>query len=70
MFFRRIDITLSDGELSISFDGQGSVPLIPMSHTAFGHPNGTYEFIKDARGTVAHIEMNGGQYRAVRRRWQ
>ncbi len=57
---RRLDITLSEGELLLDFDGKGKVPLVPLSELTFSpRLGGTYEFVLDGQGIVTHLLAHG-----------
>jgi hypothetical protein len=65
------NVTLSGDQLFIDLQGQGRVPMIPLSETLFS-PRllGTYEFVKDANGQVTHMLIHSAEevLTAVRRK--
>ena len=67
---RTFTITLAGGQLFIDLQGQGRVPMIPLSDTMFS-PRllGTYEFVSDSRGVVTHMLVHSAEevLTAVRR---
>jgi hypothetical protein len=63
---RVLDVVFAEGELSLSFDGKGKMPLIPLTETTFAHPLGFVEFVRDSQGNVTDLMLNAN--RAVRKR--
>jgi hypothetical protein len=56
------DVTLAGGELFVDMAGKGRVPMIPLSETTFS-PRllGTFEFVKDERGSVTHMLVHSAE---------
>jgi hypothetical protein len=63
-------VTLSDGQLLLDMRGKGKIPMVPLSQTMFS-PRllGTYEFVKDDKGSVTHMLVHSAEevLKAVRR---
>jgi hypothetical protein len=58
----RFDVTLTDGQLYVDFQGKGKAPMIPLSQTTFS-PRllGTFEFKKNAAGRVTHLYVHSAE---------
>jgi len=65
-----LNVTLSNGQLFVDFNGKGRIPLVALSPTMFS-PRllGTYEFIVDDKGVVTHLLAHAteGDFKATRR---
>jgi len=61
---------ISEGRLMMDIDGSGNMPMIPLTESTFASPvGGTYEFVKDSRGNITHMQTYGvGTSRRAARR--
>jgi hypothetical protein len=48
------NVTLSDGELFLDFEGKDKIALIPLSETVFSMLGDRIQFVKNDRGVVTH----------------
>jgi hypothetical protein len=52
---RTVEVTFSDGALSISINGGPKQPIIPQSETRFSGTGLVYQFIRDAHGIATDV---------------
>jgi hypothetical protein len=67
---RTLNVTRSDNQLFMDFDGKGKIPLVPVSETMFS-PRllGMYEFITEGHPSATHVLIHSpeGTFKAIRR---
>jgi hypothetical protein len=52
---RTVEVTFSDGTLSVSVNGGPKQPIFPQSETNFSGTGLTYQFIRDDHGIATHV---------------
>src|SRR5262245_55773387 len=52
---RTVEVTFSDGALSVSVNGGPKQPIVPQSETKFSGTGLSYEFIRDDHGIATHV---------------
>jgi hypothetical protein len=51
-----VTVSLSNGQLFADINGKGHLLMVPLSQTMFTpRMLGTFEFVRDANGTVTHL---------------
>jgi hypothetical protein len=60
---RQYTVFLENGQLFLAFNGQGHVPMVPMSDTTFSASfPGTIEFVSDTFGNVTHLVSHAPEF--------
>src|SRR6266705_72300 len=52
---RTVEVTFSDGALSVSVNGGPKQPIVPQSETKFSGTGLSYQFIRDDHGIATHV---------------
>ena len=52
---RTVEVTFSDGALSVSVNGGPKQPIVPQSETKFSGTGLSYQFMRDDHGMATHV---------------